>query len=112
MDKKEIDVRVRVQVLRQFYRDLATYVAINLIFVMVWAFSGAGFFWPVFVMAGWGVGLVLKAADLGLMPVLKDMLPFLNDDWEDREVKRMLKDSSEGASNVAYKAPAKAKEKK
>lgn len=27
--------------------------------VAIWAFTGAGFFWPIFPIAGWGVGLIL-----------------------------------------------------
>ena len=28
---------------------------------MIWALTGAGYFWPVWVLGGWGVGLVLHA---------------------------------------------------
>ena len=28
-----------------------------MLFVAIWAASGAGFFWPVFPLLGWGAGL-------------------------------------------------------
>lgn len=46
-------------------RDLAanavSFVVVNAFLTVIWAVGGRGFFWPVFVMAGWGVGLVLHA---------------------------------------------------
>ena len=37
------------------------YVVVNAFLVVVWAITGAGYFWPVWVMAGWGIGVVLHA---------------------------------------------------
>lgn len=44
---------------RGFWQNVIAYVVINGFLVIVWAVTGAGYFWPVWVMAGWGVGLVL-----------------------------------------------------
>jgi hypothetical protein len=56
----------RKRILRR--RGLAThaaaYVVINLFLVVVWLFTGAGYFWPGWVIAGWGVGLILDAASV------------------------------------------------
>ena len=49
-------------------RDLAAhavaYVVINAMLVGIWAISGEGYFWPAWVMLGWGVGLVLNVWDV------------------------------------------------
>ncbi len=37
------------------------YVVINVFLVGVWALSGAGFFWPAWVLLGWGLALVLHS---------------------------------------------------
>lgn len=37
---------------------LAPFVAVNLVLIVVWAASGAGYFWPIWPMLGWGLGLV------------------------------------------------------
>ena len=38
-------------------RQVAIYAAVNLLLVVVWAVSGAGYFWPVWPLLGWGLGL-------------------------------------------------------
>jgi hypothetical protein len=46
---------------RAFWQDLIAYVVINAFLVAVWALSGGGYFWPAWVMAAWGVGVVMHA---------------------------------------------------
>lgn len=38
-----------------------TYLAVMALLVAVWALTGAGYFWPVWPMLGWGIGLVSHA---------------------------------------------------
>ena len=40
----------------------AAFVAVNVLLVAIWAFSGAGYFWPAWVIAWWGFALVMKSA--------------------------------------------------
>lgn len=41
------------------------FVLVNGFPVLIWAMtSGHGFFWPIFPMAGWGIGLVMNAWDV------------------------------------------------
>jgi class 3 adenylate cyclase len=40
----------------------AVYVAVNLFLIAVWAVTGAGYFWPIWSILGWGVGLACHAA--------------------------------------------------
>jgi len=47
----------RIKDKRDFH--VVSYVVVNLFLVGVWAVSGGGYFWPGWVMAGWGIGLVL-----------------------------------------------------
>lgn len=51
--RKELEAR------RKFRADLFAYVVVNLFFVGAWAVTGAGYFWPGWVLAGWGVLLLL-----------------------------------------------------
>ena len=46
---------------RKFFGDLAAYVLINAFLIGVWAVTGAGYFWPGWVLLGWGVLLSLDA---------------------------------------------------
>jgi hypothetical protein len=53
--------RKRVQARRDFTEHLVTYVVVNALLIMVWVVTGAGYFWPIWVIGPWGVGLVLHA---------------------------------------------------
>jgi hypothetical protein len=46
----------RLKKQRDFRIHLLMYVLINGLLVVIWAMTGAGFFWPVFPIAGWGIG--------------------------------------------------------
>lgn len=55
------EARKRVGERRDFGTHLVAYVVVNGFLILVWAITGAGYFWPVWVLAGWGIGLVLHA---------------------------------------------------
>ena len=48
---------------RDFAQHVVSYVVVNALLVGIWAVSGAGYFWPVWVIGGWGIGLVFHAWD-------------------------------------------------
>jgi hypothetical protein len=55
-------------------RDFAThafvYVLVNAFLVGIWAFTGGDFFWPIFPILGWGIGLGANAWDVyGRKPI-------------------------------------------
>ena len=51
----------RVKARRDFRTHVAAYVIVNTFLVAIWALSGAGYFWPIWVIAGWGIGLAFNA---------------------------------------------------
>jgi hypothetical protein len=55
--------RLRLMRKRKFQGDAVAYVVINAFLVGIWAVSGFGYFWPGWVLAGWGVLLLLDAWD-------------------------------------------------
>jgi hypothetical protein len=52
---------------RGFRGHLVAYLIVNGLFVLLWfvlgVTSGAWFFWPIFPMAGWGIGLAFNAVN-------------------------------------------------
>lgn len=40
---------------------VTVFAAVQLLFVAIWALTGAGYFWPVWPFLGWGIGVVLHA---------------------------------------------------
>lgn len=57
MGKREQAIR-RVKAQRDFKAHIVVYLVVNAALVGIWAASGAGFFWPIFVIGGWGIGLL------------------------------------------------------
>jgi 2TM domain len=53
---------------------LLAYVLVNAFLLTIWAMTGAGFFWPVFLIAGWGIGLVFHAWDVYREPFSEDQI--------------------------------------
>ena len=56
--------RKRVEKKRKFTSDVVAYVVINAFLVGVWAVTGFGYFWPGWILAGWGMFLLLDAWNL------------------------------------------------
>ena len=49
---RERPARRRARTIRP---EIAAYLAVNLVLIMIWAATGAGYFWPIL---GWGLGLI------------------------------------------------------
>ncbi len=50
----------RVKAKRDFRNHLAAYLIVNTLLVVIWAASGGGYFWPIWPILGWGVGLAFN----------------------------------------------------
>jgi vacuolar-type H+-ATPase subunit I/STV1 len=46
-----------------FWKHLLVFVLFNGMFALVWAMTGRHFFWPIFVIGGWGIGLIAHGVD-------------------------------------------------
>lgn len=55
--------RRRVLAHRDFGSHLFAFLLLNAILIVTWAASGAGYFWPGWVLAGWGVALIVHARE-------------------------------------------------
>jgi uncharacterized ion transporter superfamily protein YfcC len=49
---------------RDFGAHLLVYLLVNTALVVVWALTSTGFFWPVFPMVFWGIGVVMNGWDV------------------------------------------------
>ena len=46
----------------EFREHLTAFVAAHLVMVAIWALSGFGYFWVIWPMLGWGIGLLAHAS--------------------------------------------------
>jgi len=47
---------------------------VNALLIVIWAIAGGGFFWPVFPLMGWGIGMVFHAWDTYSRPPSDDRI--------------------------------------
>ncbi len=69
-DDTHVDDRLRERAIvhlkkrRDFKAHLLVYVLVNGFLTVIWAMTTPdGFFWPIFPMVGWGIGVVMNAWD-------------------------------------------------
>jgi len=68
----------RLRKRRDFYGHLLVYVLVNSFLVVIWALTDVhGFFWPVFPIVGWGIGVVMNAWDV-----------FRNEEFDEQQIQR------------------------
>ncbi len=63
----------RLKKKRDFRGHVFMYVAVNALLVVIWAVTSSGFFWPIFPILGWGIGVAANAYDVyGRKPISED----------------------------------------
>ena len=95
MDDRDARREVAIERLknkRDFRSHVVIYLAVNTMLVVIWAVSGTGFFWPIWPILGWGVGLALHAW------TLYGQRPFTEDDIR-KETQRNMPQDSESVGN-------------
>ena len=58
----------RIKAKRGFWSHFAIYLAVNALLVVIWALTGAEYFWPIWPILGWGIGVAANAAGVFLRP--------------------------------------------
>jgi hypothetical protein len=72
--------RKRVEEKKGFYTHLATYIVVNVMLVLIWAFTSRSYPWFIWPLAGWGIGLIFHF--LGVFAFNKGT------GWESREIEK------------------------
>lgn len=63
-DKSRSEAVKRLEKKRGWQAAMVAYVVVNAFFVGIWALTGRGYFWPAWVIGGWGLGMVLSFWDI------------------------------------------------
>ncbi len=67
-DQRQWAIR-RIRAKRAFWVHLAVYFAVNAFLVFIWAVTSGSYFWPVWPILGWGIGLVAHAMGVFFAPM-------------------------------------------
>src|SRR4051794_19753317 len=63
----------RLKKRQDFRAHLLVYTLVNAMVWVIWAVTGVGFPWPVFLTACWGIGVIMNAYDVyGRRPISED----------------------------------------
>lgn len=77
--------RKKAELRYEFWWNLGIYAFVNAFLIAVWYYNGGGFFWPIFVIGGWGIGVV---ANYYVAYVQSGK------SWVDREIEKILQEGS------------------
>ena len=84
-DEKYEEAKKRVKELKDFYRNLITYVAVNIFLIVINLITSPDSLWFYWVTIFWGIGIVLHASKVF---ILKGK--FLGKEWEEKKIKEMI----------------------
>jgi high-affinity nickel permease len=59
-DRREAAIK-RLKTKQRFHTQLAFFVIVNTMLIVIWAVTGGGHFWPIWSIIGWGIGLTILA---------------------------------------------------
>jgi len=92
MSEEEIyrQARKRVEEKKGFYTHFAVYIIVNIILVIIWAATGAGYPWFLFPLGGWGIGILFHF--LGVFVFSRQT------DWERRAIEKEAERLRKGGS--------------
>lgn len=74
----------RVNEIKGFYRNLISYIVVNLGFLAINLLTSPGHLWFYWPMLGWGIGVLFHG-----MKVF-DCMPFFGKDWEEQKIKEFM----------------------
>lgn len=74
MDDQRTAAIERLEAKRDFWMHFFIYLAVNTLLVIIWAVTSRGFFWPIFPMAGWLIGLGAHALETFRRPIGEDAI--------------------------------------
>lgn len=69
VDAERRAARTRIEKRRGLQGGFVAYVVVNAFLIGVWAMTGGGYFWPAWIIGGWGVGMLLGLWDYFRGPV-------------------------------------------
>jgi len=84
-DEKYEEAKKRVKELRDFYRNLLTYVGVNIVLIIINLITSPGTLWFYWVTVFWGMAILLHASKVF---ILKGK--FLGKEWEEKKIKEMM----------------------
>lgn len=74
VEERRVAAIGRIEAKREFTTHVFVYLAVNTLLVVVWAVASGGYFWPVWPIAGWGVGVAVHAWETFRRPISEEAI--------------------------------------
>jgi hypothetical protein len=78
IDTRDEDLRrqavERLQKRSEFLNHVVAFVLVNALLVTIWFLTGREFFWPIFPLFGWGIGLFFHGLDTFRRPFSEERI--------------------------------------
>ena len=75
VDERRQEAIDRLKRRSEFWTHLAAYLVINAVIVLVWFMTTPeGFFWPVFPLTGWGIGVFFHGVETFRRPFTEEQI--------------------------------------
>ena len=81
-DVKYKEAKARVKELKDFYRNLITYIGINILLIAINLLTNPNKLWFYWVTIFWGIGIILHASKVFIIRG-----KFLGKEWEEKKIK-------------------------
>jgi hypothetical protein len=66
------DIRRQLQARRDFWSHLFVFGVFNTAVVLIWLITSSGYFWPMWLIGAWGVGVVMHGWDVFVRKAVTD----------------------------------------
>jgi len=76
------EAKKRVEEIKGFYTHLVTFVIVNAVLVVINLLTSPEYFWFIWPIIGWGVGIVIHAFSV--------FSNFWGKSWEERKIKEIM----------------------
>lgn len=106
MENRE-QVKARLEQLQIFYKHTLLYVCAVIGSILLRIILDHDYFWPIWVILIGGGYLGSRAVNLGLLPLVEEIFPFMRQDWAEEETQRRLttKNNNKAPTKTASPAP-------
>jgi uncharacterized membrane protein YecN with MAPEG domain len=84
-DERYEKAKKRVEELKKFYGNLVTYVAINIVLIIINLLTNPGNLWFYWVTIFWGIAILLHASRVFILRGR-----FLGEEWEERKIRELM----------------------
>ena len=82
-DSQIQEARKRVKKLKSFYSNLVSWIVFSIFFIFLNLFTSRGYFWAIFPILGWGIGVAFQAFDVF-------GLPGFGKNWEEKALQKEI----------------------